>query len=162
MTAPHFWHTLRLDDVFERLSTSRAGLTSEEAGRRLSSHGPNELVHADVVSPWTILIGQFKNTLIIILLIATIISVFLGQAAESIAILVIVLFAVVLGFVQEFRAERAIEALKKMAAPTAVVVRHGREIEIQTRELVSGDVVRLGAGDKVPADGRVIESIKLQ
>ena len=103
--------------MFERLSATSAGLSSEEAGRRLHAHGPNEIISAEYVSPWSVLIGQFKNVLIVILLIAAAISAFLGQVVESIAITVIVLFAILLGFVQEYRAERAIEALKKMASP---------------------------------------------
>ncbi|MGB5266508.1 MAG: cation-translocating P-type ATPase, partial [Polyangiales bacterium] len=114
------------------------------------------------VSPWAILFQQFKNVLIIILLIATGISAFLGQGVETIAIAVIVLFAVVLGFVQEYRAERAIEALRKMAAPTVTAIRNGEEVEIAARELVPGDLVLLHAGDKVAADARLLESINLK
>ena len=92
---------------------------------RLVQYGPNELQAAHRISPWEILLEQFKNVLILILLGATAISLFLGHGVESIVIAVIVLFAVVLGFVQEYRAERAIEALRQMAAPTATVLRDG-------------------------------------
>ena len=100
--------------------------------------------------------------LIIILLVATALSAFLGHGVEAIAIAVIVLFAVLLGFVQEYRAERAIEALRQMAAPTATVLRDGEEIEIPARDLVPGDVILLRAGDKIPADARLIEAVNLQ
>ena len=100
--------------------------------------------------------------LIIILLVATALSFFLGHSVESIAIAVIVLFAVLLGFVQEYCAERAIEALHIMAAPTATVLRDGEETELPARELVPGDVVLLRAGDKIPADARLTESVNMQ
>ena len=100
--------------------------------------------------------------LIVILLVATGLSAFLGHGVESIAIAVIVLFAVILGFVQEFRAERAIEALREMAAPTATALRDGQEMEIPARDLVPGDVIVLRSGDRVPADVRLVESVNLQ
>ncbi len=157
------WHTRPVQEVIEQLSThGEDGLSSAEAARRLAEHGPNELQAARHISAWSILVEQFKNVLIIILLIATALSAFLGEGIDAIAIAVIVLFAVILGFVQEYRAERAIEALKQMAAPTAAALRDGREIEIPARELVPGDIILLRAGDKVPADSRLIEAVNLQ
>jgi len=156
------WYTLPSEEAFSRLGSGVSGLTDEEAARRLEEYGPNELQAAGHISPWTIFLGQFKNVLIIILLIATLLSAFLGHAVEAVAIAVIVLFAVVLGFIQEYRAERAIESLRKMAAPTATVLRGGREVEAPARELVPGDVVILRAGDRVPADARLIEAVNLQ
>src|SRR5687767_7252386 len=156
------WHTLTVEATFERLKSTREGLSSEEVARRLSQFGPNELQAAGRISPWTILLEQFKNVLIIILLLATALSAFLGHGVEAIAITVIVLFAVILGFVQEYRAERAIEALREMAAPTATVIRDGREQRIPARDLVPGDLVLLATGDKVPADARLTEAVNLQ
>src|SRR5688572_4817816 len=156
------WHTRTVEATFERLKSTRDGLSSEEAGRRLEQFGANELQAIGRVSPWAILLEQFKNVLIIILLVATALSAFLGHGVEAIAITVIVLFAVILGFVQEYRAERAIEALREMAAPTATVVRDGREREIHALELVPGDLILLATGDKVPADARLIEAVNLQ
>ncbi len=156
------WHMLTVEDSFERLKSTPSGLTNPEAARRLAAFGPNELQAADRVSPWAILLEQFKNVLIIILLLATALSAFLGHGVEAIAITVIVLFAVVLGFVQEYRAERAIEALRKMAAPEATVIREGRERSVPARELVPGDLILLATGDKVPADVRLIEAVNLQ
>jgi Ca2+-transporting ATPase len=144
------------------LSSTPQGLAEAEVEHRLARYGPNELEAADRVSPWAILFGQFKDVLIIILLVATAISAFVGHGIEAIAIAVIVTFAVLLGFVQEYRAERAIEALKRMAAPTVTVIREGQEVEIPARELVPGDVMLLHAGDKVAADARLVESINLQ
>ena len=162
MNDSQLWHTLAIEKIFGQLSTTSSGLCAEEAERRLGEYGPNELPSADQISPWAVFANQFKNVLIVILLIATAISAFLGQMIESIAIAVIVLFAVLLGFIQEYRAERAIEALKKMAALGARVLRDGHEVQIPARDLVPGDVVLLGAGDKVPADARMIEAINLK
>ena len=105
---------------------------------------------------------QFKNVLILILLGATAISFFLGHGIESIVIAIIVLFAVGLGFVQEYRAERAIEALRQMAAPTASVLRDGVEVRVPARNLVPGDVILLRTGDRIPADARLLESVNMQ
>ena len=156
------WHTLTVEECFERLTSTPRGLSVAEAARRLEEYGPNELQAAGRVSPWTILLDQFKNVLIIILLFATVLSASLGHGLEAIAITVIVLFAVVLGFVQEYRAERAIEALREMAAPMATVIRDGRERRVNAHELVPGDVILLATGDKVPADVRLVEAVNLQ
>ena len=157
------WYQRETDDVLHELATSfELGLTSAEADRRLEEHGPNELQAAAHISPWQILFQQFKNVLIVILLIATLLSAFLGHGIEAVAIAVIVLFAVLLGFVQEFRAEKAIEALRQMAAPTATVLRDGEEVELPARDVVPGDVTFLRAGDKIPADVRLLEAINLQ
>jgi P-type Ca2+ transporter type 2C len=156
------WHVLATEQVFANLNADPAGLTSAEAARRLAEYGPNELQAAGRVSPWTVLLSQFKNVLIIILLIATALSAVLGHTVEAIAITVIVLFAVLLGFVQEYRAERAIEALRRMAALTATVLRDGEEMEIPARDLAPGDVILLRAGDVVPADARLVEAVNLQ
>src|SRR5918997_6346670 len=156
------WHMLTVEECFERLKSTPSGLTTPEAVRRLAEFGPNELQAAGRVSPWAILLGQFKNVLIVILLLATALSAFLGHGVEAIAITVIVLFAVVLGFVQEYRAERAIEALREMAAPAATAIRDGRERRVPARELVPGDVILLSTGDKVPADARLVEAVNLQ
>jgi P-type Ca2+ transporter type 2C len=157
------WHSLEVDEAAARLETSRrSGLKAREAARRLGEHGPNELAAARAVAPWKLLLGQFRNVLILILLAAVALSVVLGHATEAIVIAAIVLLAAMLGFVQEYRAERAIQALGRMAAPTATVVRDGREIDITARELVPGDVMLLRAGDYVPADGRLAEAVNLQ
>ncbi len=157
------WWKLTTTDCLAKLSTdATVGLSEQEAKRRLTEYGPNELQAAHRVSPWTLFLQQFKNVLIVILLIATALSAFLGHGIEAIAIAVIVLLAVLLGFVQEYRAERAIEALRQMAAPTANVIRDGREANIPARELVPGDVIILRAGDKIPADTRLAEAVNLQ
>jgi Ca2+-transporting ATPase len=156
------WHSISIPETLTLLQSTAAGLTGAEATRRLAEHGPNELHAGRRISPWALLLEQFKNILILILLLAVGLSALLGHGVEAIAIAVIVLFAVVLGFVQEYRAERAIEALRQMAAPTASVLRDGEEREVPARDLVPGDVILLHAGDKIPADARLIEAINLQ
>ncbi len=156
------WHTLSVKETLERLASGPRGLTNDEATKRLQEYGPNELQARSHISPWSILLEQFKNVLIVILLLATALSAFLGHGVEAIAIIVIVLFAVILGFIQEYRAERAIEALREMAAPNATVIRDGREQRIPARDLVPGDLVLLATGDKVPADARLTEAVNLQ
>ena len=156
------WYTLTTDDAFRQLHSQPNGLSRIEVDERKLKYGPNELTTAHRISPWEILLEQFKNVLILILLGATAISLFLGHGVESIVIAVIVLFAVLLGFVQEYRAERAIEALRRMAAPTATVLRDGVETKVPARDLVPGDVILLSTGDRVPADVRLIESINMQ
>ena len=156
------WHTLTVEQTFTRLTSSPSGLTAAEVARRLDEFGPNELRAAGRVSALSILLEQFQNVLIVILLLATALSAFLGHGVEAIAITVIVLFAVLLGFIQEYRAERAIEALREMAAPNATVLRDGREDRVPARDLVPGDVILLATGDRVPADARLTEVINLQ
>jgi P-type Ca2+ transporter type 2C len=157
------WHSLELDDVAGRLGADpSAGLSGDEAARRLDESGPNELDTTQGTSPWQLLLDQVKNVMILILLIAVGLSIGLGHGTEAIVIAVIVLFAVLLGFAQEYRAERAIEALREMAAPTATVLRDGEPDEVLAREIVPGDVMLLEAGDRAPADGRLIEVVSLQ
>lgn len=159
---PTAWHHVSAEEALAKLDSSASGLTAAEAARRLAESGPNELQAAQRISPWAILLEQFKNVLIVILLVAVALSAFLGHGFEAAAIGVIVLFAVLLGFVQEYRAERAIHALGQMAAPTALTLRDGRETSIPARELVPGDVVVLSAGNRVPADGRLLDAVNLQ
>ena len=156
------WYQKEVPELLAEFGTSLSGLSSSEASRRLLEHGPNELRAARRISPWVLLLEQFKNTLILILLIAVVLSAFMSHALEAVAIGVIVLFAVGLGFIQEYRAERAIEALKRMAAPTAAVIRHGEELAIPARDLVPGDLILIRAGDQIPADVRLVEAFNLQ
>jgi P-type Ca2+ transporter type 2C len=157
------WHRLGPAAVVQQLGTDiSSGLSPAEAGRRLIEYGANELRAASRLSPWTIFFGQFRNVLIAILLVATALSIFLGHGAEAIAIALIVLFAVLLGFAQEYRSERALEALRQMAAPTATALRDGEEVVVPARGIVPGDVILLRSGDKVSADARLIQAVNLQ
>ncbi len=162
MNESHSWYTMTVEQTLEKLPSSKDGLTKHEAAQRLEQYGPNELKAGAQTTALDILIEQFKNIFVIILLLAAAISAVLGHGVEAAAIAVIVIFSVILGFVQEYRAERAIEALREMAAPTATVLRDGDEVEVPARELVPGDVILIKAGDRVPADSRLIESVNLQ
>ena len=155
------WHTLDIGDVLRQLAAGETGLSSAEADRRLRQHGPNELQALARASAWHTLAAQFKNVLVVILLAATLLSGLLGHGLEAAVIAVIVLFAVLLGFIQEFRAERALDALRQMAAPTAHAVRDGVETAVPARDLVPGDLVVLRAGDRVPADVRLTLAVNL-
>jgi Ca2+-transporting ATPase len=157
------WHALEPDEVAFRLGTATSsGLSAHEAARRLTEHGPNEIAAAAGVPPWRLLLDQLRNVLILILLAAVALSAVLGHATEATVITIIVLFAAVLGFVQEYRAERAIDALRRMTAPTATVIRGGDEVVVPARELVPGDLLILHAGDRASADARLVESAGLQ
>ena len=156
------FHVLTVDECLQALDSSRHGLATPEATRRLAAVGPNELEEPERTSTWVLLAAQFRNVLIVILLIAVALSAALGHGIEAIIIGVIVVFAALLGFVQEYRAERAIEALREMAAPTARLLRDGDESIIRARDVVPGDIVLLQVGDRVPADLRILEAVNLQ
>ncbi|HSN89012.1 MAG TPA: HAD-IC family P-type ATPase, partial [Thermoanaerobaculia bacterium] len=157
------WYRLEVPEVLQRLGVDAArGLGAEEAAKRLLEHGPNEIQAAESVSPWTVFASQFKNVLVIVLIAAVVMSAVLGHMVEAIVIGAILLLSVLLGFIQEYRAERAIEALREMAAPTATVLRDGQQREVAARELVPGDVLLLSAGNRVPADARLVESMNLK
>jgi Ca2+-transporting ATPase len=157
------WHAMEVEAVLHELQADpKQGLSDLAAGTRLEKYGPNELAKEHKVSPVLMFFNQFKNTLIVILLIATVLSALLGEMVDAVIILVIVVFCAVLGFVQEFRAERALEALKKMLAPTITVLRAGKEVRIPSRDLVPGDIMLLEAGDRIPADARLIEEFALK
>ena len=156
-------HTLSVAEVAARFEVDPAlGLSAAAARARLDELGPNELVEHGGKGPWRILWEQFAATMMVILLFAAGISVWLADYHDAIAILAIVLLNAVLGFSQEYRAEKAIAALKRLSVPTVRVRRDGALRELSARELVPGDVVLLEAGNVVPADGRVIESSSLR
>lgn len=151
------------EDVVGALGTDpERGLAEEEAQERFEQFGPNELRKEGGRSLWSIIIDQFNDFLIILLIVASVISLLLGEVVDAAAIFAIVILSGALGFLQEYRAERALEALKKMAAPKALVLRDGREEYIPARELVPGDMIHVHQGDKVPADARLIKQFNLQ
>ena len=153
------WHAMSRDAVLKQLETDPLnGLTPDDAIKRLDHFGPNELKHEAAVSPITIFIHQFKNILIVILIVAVVLSALVGELIDAAVILIIVVFCAVLGFVQEYRAERALEALKKMLASTVTVIRKGLTADLAATEIVPGDILVLEAGDKLAADIRLIES----
>ncbi len=168
------WHNLEYDEVLKKLDSSPIGLDDKDAAHRLDTYGPNELVETQRVSPLKMFLRQFADLMVIILIIAAVISASIGiyhmvedgggisdEIFDAIVIMIIVILNAVFGFIQEYRAEQAIQALKAMAAPTAKVYRDGEAIQVPARELVPGDVVELATGDCVPADARLIEAINL-
>ncbi len=157
------WHVLKAEEALSELATSRQnGLSEAEAADRLAREGPNELIDRGGKSPWKILWEQLSGIMTIILIIAAVISILLHDMEDAIAILAIVVLNTALGFAQEYRAEKAMAALKKMSVPHVRVRRGGKTIELTQRELVPGDIVLLEAGNFVPADARVLESANLR
>ena len=147
------WHTLKIEDLIHELGTDLAkGLPPEESARRLEQYGPNELVERGVTSPWKILWEQFTGIMVVILIISAVISFMLQEYTDAIVILIIVVLNAALGFTQEYRAEQAMAALKKMAAPRVKVRRADHTQEIPAQGLVPGDVILLEAGNAIPAD----------
>lgn len=150
-------HHKTIEQVLKELKTSDKGLSQAEAEERLRQYGLNEIKEEKKISPLKIFIQQFNSVVIWILIAATVISAFLKEYVDATVILIILVLIAVLGFAQEYRAERAIEALKKLASLKATVLRDGQKKEIDAKELASGDVIILETGDKVPADARLIE-----
>jgi Ca2+-transporting ATPase len=157
------WHALTKQEILLRFKTDeKKGLTEKEAEDRAARFGPNELVRAAGVRPWQIFTGQFRDFMIMVLLAATFISGILGEYADAVTIMIIVMINAVLGFIQEYRAERSIESLKELTAPEAVVIRDGRERKIPAGKLVPGDIVMFGEGDRIPADLRLLQAVNVE
>jgi P-type Ca2+ transporter type 2C len=157
------WYKQSIQDSLVELNSSeQQGLSAAEVQRRLEQYGPNELQERGKISPLRILWEQFTETMVVILIIAALISLWLGEYLDAGAILVIVVLNALLGFRQEYKAEQAMEALKKLAVPHVRARRDGHVVEIAASELVPGDIVLLEAGNLVPADGRLVESANLR
>ncbi len=157
------WHTLEPREALLRLRVDgECGLTEEEAAKRLAETGPNELRERGVRSPLAILLDQFASVMVVVLLAAAAVSLAIGEARDAAVILAIVVLNALLGFRQEYRAEKAMAALKKLAAPKVRAVRGGRPVEVPARLLVPGDIYFLEAGSRVPADGRLLDAFGLK
>lgn len=156
------WHTLSSREVLQNLGVAENGLTSAEAQSRLEQFGPNQLSEALRPGFLAMLWDQLKDFVVMLLIAASIISVFLGEIVDAAAIMSIVVLNAVLGIVQERRAEEALAALKKLAAPEAHVLRDGQRLTVPGRELVPGDIVYLEAGNFIPADVRLLEAVNLR
>ena len=156
------WHALEIDQVLNDLEVQEAGLSSDEAAKRLAHYGQNQLLEAARPSFWQMLWEQLNNFVVILLIVASVVSALLGDYVEAAAIMAIVVLNAVLGIVQEQRAEEALAALKRLAAPDAQVMRDGRRQNLPTRELVPGDIVYLEAGNYIPADVRLLEAVNLR
>lgn len=163
MVSSEAWHSHSVETVAQKLSAHvEQGLSPEVAKQRLTEVGPNELREAPRPPFWKLVLQQFESFLVMMLIVASVISAFLGDYVEAAAIMAIVLLNAIIGVVQESKAEEALAALKKMAAPNATVIRGGSRITIPSRELVPGDTVLLEAGNYVPADLRLVESVNLR
>jgi len=156
------WHACPADEALRRLGTSRTGLSREEADRRLATYGPNRLEAQRPRRPLARFLAQFNNVLIYVLLGSSLITAGLGEWVDTSVILGVVLINAIVGFVQEGKAERALDAIRDMLSPQAMVVREGHRARIPAEQLAPGDVVLLQAGDKVPADLRLIAARSLQ
>ncbi|MEI7848319.1 MAG: HAD-IC family P-type ATPase, partial [Chloroflexota bacterium] len=156
------WHTLSSHQVLTSLEVAENGLSDAEAKKRLEQYGPNQLEEAKRAGFLSMLWDQLKDFVVMLLIIASVISILLGEVVDAAAILAIVVMNAVLGIVQERRAEEALAALKKLAAPEAHVLRDGQRITIPGRELVQGDIVYLEAGNFIPADLRLLDAVNLR
>ena len=159
---PKAWHALPAEQVLREFASSPDGLPTAEATRRLAQHGRNALKEAEPISRFAIFARQFKSVLILLLVIAAAISAALGEWVDSIVISAIVVLNAIIGFYQEFSAEKSIAALKKMSAPRATVRRDGKSISIPAAQVVPGDILLLEAGDLVAADARLLEANALR
>ena len=158
-----FWHNFTIDQTLQELDVDpNRGLSQEEVAARRKRFGPNELIERGLKSPWRILFEQFTDAMVIVLIVAAVISVFVKDPRDAIVIGAIVVLNAILGFVQEYRAERAMAALKRMAAPRVKVRREGELEQLDSHEIVPGDTILLEAGDAVPADARLIDSANLR
>jgi Ca2+-transporting ATPase len=156
------WHQLGEEQLLKVLGSDRdGGLTREKAEERLQAEGPNELAEKRGESPLKLLLNQFKDFMVLVLLGATVISGLLGEMLDALTIVAIILINGLLGFYQEYRAERSLRALKELSAPSAKVLRNGESLQIPARELVAGDIVFLESGDRVPADLRFLQCNEL-
>ena len=156
------WYSQTADAVLNHFETGLYGLSASVAAERLAAGGANELPKGKHESPIVLFARQFASILILTLVVAAGISGFMGQVVEAVAILVIVFLAGIVGFIQEYQAERAIEALQRLAAPNATVRRDGKDHVIPAREVVPGDVVVLKTGDAIPADARILDAPHLE
>ena len=169
MTKEFSWHDIEISDAFERLGSSPDGLSEAEATARLREFGSNELDESGGINVWHMLMEQLRNPLNFVLIAAALISFFAGKTLDTIVIAIIIVFNTAMGFIQEFRAEKALQALRSMVTPEAEVLRPCdkvkgacEEIRVKAEHLVPGDVLLLEAGDKVPADARLFEAANLE
>ncbi|TFG26952.1 MAG: ATPase, partial [Promethearchaeota archaeon] len=162
------WHSIEIEEIFKTLNTSPRGLSEEEAERRLLEYGPNQIEEEEPISKTRILLAQIKNPIIYIILITAIITFIFGKYTDTIVIGIVILFNTIIGYVQEYKAESSLQALKLMVSPESDVIRDCPEdricieMRIKASEVVPGDVVLLEGGDKIPADARIFEAINLE
>lgn len=156
------WYQHSIEEVFSHLKTRAAGFTEEEAKAGLSKYGLNQLLAKKKESRFLIFLKQFKSPLIYILLFAALISFFVGKTTNALVILFVLCSNAIMGFMQESRAQSTMDSLKELSSPKARVMRSGEVIEVPTKDIVPGDIILVESGSRVPADARVIESVRLQ
>ncbi|MED4452823.1 calcium-translocating P-type ATPase, SERCA-type [Metabacillus fastidiosus] len=157
------WHEMRLEDVMKSTNSDReAGLSSKEAEKRIQKHGYNELQEAEKPSAFLVFLAQFKDFMVLVLLAATLVSGLLGEYIDAIAIIAIVIINGVLGFFQERKAEKSLDALKELSAPQVIALRDGEWMKIPSKQLVPGDIVKFSSGDRIGADLRIISAKSLE
>ena len=156
------WYQMSKNEIFERLQITNDGLTSSQAEKLLAKNGKNVLQESKKKSVLQVFLGQFADLLVIILIIAAIISIFSGNIESTIVIFAVIILNAVLGTFQHVKAEKSLESLKSLSSPSAKVIRDGRKIEIDSKNVVEGDIIVLEAGDLVVADGRIINNYSLQ
>lgn len=156
------WHAIPAEEALKKTGSKPEGLDDAAATQRLAEYGKNELQVKKKVPPLVIFFRQFLDVMILVLAVAAVISAFIGEISDTIVIIVIIVLNAVIGFIQEYRAEKAMEALQKMAAPVSDVLRNGKTTALPSAALVPGDIVLLEAGNTVPADMRLIESEALK
>lgn len=156
------WHPLDINTVYSKTGSSPQGLSTEAAEKKKAEFGLNELVEAKKKPAWLLFLSQFGDFMILVLMVAAVIAGIIGDFTDAIIILVIVILNAIIGFIQEYRAEKAMEALKKLAEPKSNLLRNGETVTLSSAELVPGDIVLLEAGNIVPADMRLIEAHALR
>ena len=157
------FHSLNIETLKKELDTNlENGLSTEEVQQRLVEYGPNELISGEKISPVKMFFLQFKDFIVILLLVATLVSLLFGDFIEALIIVVIVLLNGVLGFIQEYRAEAALEKLKELTGDDTLVIRDGKEVRVDVRDLVPGDVLLMYEGETIAADGRIFEASRLR
>ena len=156
------WHQLSVEELRSTLGVSlEEGLTDEAVAQKRKVAGSNELSEGKRISPITLLLNQFKDFMVLVLMGATLVSGLLGEYLDAVTIVAIIVLNAILGFVQEFRAERSLRALKQLSAPLAKVLRAGQEVQLAAKQLVPGDIILVESGDRIPADVRWLETNSL-
>jgi len=157
------WHAIDLDEAVDKLKSSTSeGLTEEEAQLRLEKFGPNALHEEEGLKIPNLILDQFRDAFVLMLIAAAALSYLVGEPLDAAMIGIIVLLSAVIGFVQEYRSEKALEAMRKLTAPTARVLRGGREVVVPSTDIVPGDILVLDTGDRVAADARLLEAVSLK
>lgn len=160
--ADKHWHSINIEDVFAQIGSSNTGLSQTVAEERLLQYGSNELPPEKQSPAWLLFLRQFNSPLMYIMMVATVVSFFVHNVSEAVFILIVLLSNAIVGFYQEYKANASLRALKSVIKLRARVVRDNQEQQIDMSDVVPGDIIIIRAGDRVPADGRLLESLSLK